>query len=83
MRVIQHLELRWNEKALPPDHLGAACDILACAITREESLLIRELCKRYLEPWCAVASQRLVRKDDEIAILPEALSADLRMAHTV
>ena len=53
MRVIQHLELRRNERALPPDHLAAACDLLACAITREETVLIHELCKRYLEPWCA------------------------------
>ena len=83
MRVIQHLELRWNEKTLPPDHLGAACDILACAITREENLLIRELCKRYLEPWCPVASHRLAGKDDKITYLPEAFLADLRMAQTV
>ena len=26
MRVIQHLELRWNEQTLPPDHLGVACE---------------------------------------------------------
>ncbi|MCP5039669.1 MAG: hypothetical protein GY944_01490 [bacterium] len=80
MRVIQHLGLRWNQKALPPDHLGAACDVLACAITREESVLIRELRRRYLEPWCAVASERLAGKNDAIARLPEAFAADLRAA---
>jgi len=78
MRVIQHLELRWNEQALPPDHLGAACDVLVCAIAREEDVLIRELWKRYLEPWCVVASERLVGQGDAITRLPEAFSADLR-----
>ena len=78
MRVIQHLELRWNEQALPPDHLGAACDVLVCAITREESVLIHELRKRYLEPWCAVASERLAGKSNAIVRLPEAFAADLR-----
>jgi hypothetical protein len=78
MRVIQHLELRWNEQALPPDHLGAACDVLVCAITRDESVLIRELRKRYLDPWCAVASERLAGNQSAIVRLPEAFSADLR-----
>lgn len=78
MRVIQHLELRWNDQTLPPDHLGAACDVLVCAIAREEHLLIRELRKRYLEPWCAVASERLAGKNALIAHLSEAFAADLR-----
>jgi hypothetical protein len=80
MRVIQHLGLRWNEQALPPDHLGAACDVLACATLREESILIRELRKRYLEPWCAVANERLAGRDDAIARLPEVFAADLQDA---
>ena len=77
MRVIQHLELRWNDQALPPDHLGAACDVLAAAIVAEESLLIRELRKRYLEPWCAAASERFAGENDVIARLPEAFASDL------
>ncbi len=80
MRVIQHLELRWNEQTLPPDHLGVACDVLACAITREESVLIRELRKRYLEPWCAIASERLAGMDETIAHLPQAFAVDLQRA---
>lgn len=80
MRVIHHLELRWNDHALPPDHLGAACDVLVCAILREERVLIRELRKRYLEPWCTVASGRLVGKDDAIARIPELFAADLARA---
>jgi hypothetical protein len=82
MRVIQHLELRRNERALAPDHLAAACDLLACAITREETVLIHELCKRYLEPWCALATQRLAGKEDAIAHLPQAFAADLGAART-
>ncbi|MCP4005797.1 MAG: hypothetical protein GY725_16525 [bacterium] len=78
MRVIHHLELRWNEKALPPDHLGAACDVLACAIERGEDVLVRELRERYLEPWCAIASERLIGKDPSIAGLPEVFASYLR-----
>jgi hypothetical protein len=78
MRIIQHLALRWNEQALPPDHLGAACDVLVCAITRAESVLIHELRKRYLDPWCAAASERLAGKNNAIKCLPEAFAADLR-----
>jgi hypothetical protein len=78
MRIIQHLALRWNEQALPPDHLGAACDLLVCAIAREESVLIRELRKRYLEPWCALAGERLTGMNAVIARLPEAFAVDLR-----
>jgi hypothetical protein len=77
MRVIQHLELRWNDQALPPDHLGAACDVLTTAIVAEETLLIRELRKRYLDPWCVAASERLAGQNEAIAKLPEAFAADL------
>jgi hypothetical protein len=41
-------------------------------------VLIHELCKRYLEPWCGVASERLAGKHNAIERLPEAFSADLR-----
>jgi hypothetical protein len=82
MRVINHLGLRWNGKSLPPDHLGAACDVLAYAILREESVLIGELRKRYLEPWCAVASDRLASKDLAIASLPGVFAADLARVPT-
>jgi hypothetical protein len=77
MRVIGHLGLRWSERALPPDHIGAACDVLACAIEREEGVLIRELRKRYLDPWCAVACERLAQGDGVIARLPEVFADDL------
>jgi hypothetical protein len=77
MRVINHLGLRWKGKSLPPDHLGAVCDVLIYAILREESVLISELRKRYLEPWCAVASESLAGKDHAIASLPGMFAADL------
>ena len=82
MRVIAHLELSWNERVLPPDHLAAACDVLACAIERDEDILIRELCKRYLEPWCKLACDRLAGKDERVACLPEALRRDLALIQT-
>jgi hypothetical protein len=77
MRVVHHLELRWNEQTLPPDHLAAACDLMVCAIEREEDVLIQELCKRYLDPWCTVATQRLVGTDEAVAHLPARFAADL------
>jgi hypothetical protein len=77
MRVIGHLGLTWSESSLPPDHLGAACDVLACAIEREETVLIRELRGRYLEPWCAVARERLSGREDGLVRLPESFSAEL------
>jgi hypothetical protein len=77
MRVIQHLELRWNEQTLPPDHLAVACDVMVCAIERDEGVLIRELCKRYLEPWCAAASHQLTGKDEAVACLPSLFAGDL------
>jgi len=80
MRVIGHLDLVWNAHALPPDHLGAACDVMAASIVREEHVLIRELRERYLEPWCAAASGRLAGRGDVIAGLPRAFAADLAAA---
>ncbi|MBW2244018.1 MAG: hypothetical protein JRH01_18715 [Deltaproteobacteria bacterium] len=77
MRVIQHLELRWKEQTLPPDHLGVACDVVARAIEHEEHVLIRELRARYLDPWCEIARERLAGRDDDLARLPERFSADL------
>ena len=77
MRVVQHLDLRWKEQTLPPDHLGIACDVIARAIERGESVLIHELRKRYLDPWCAIARERLAGREDDLARLPEVFSADL------
>jgi hypothetical protein len=77
MRVINHLGLRWKGKVLPPDHLAAACDVLACATVRGEDVLLRELCKRYVEPWCVFASEALAGSDPAIARLPEIFASDL------
>lgn len=42
-------------------------------------MLIRELVKRYLEPWCEVASERLAasNRDDAVARLPGLFAAEL------
>lgn len=80
MRVIAYLGLRFGERMLPPDHLGGACEAIAFAIEREERVLIRELVRRYVEPWCGVASERLAasRRDDVVARLPGLFAAQLR-----
>lgn len=80
MRVIAHLGLRFGERTLPPDHLGAACEALAFAIEREETVLTQELVKRYLGPWCCVATERLARQTRlaPVAALPGRFAARLR-----
>lgn len=78
MRVIAHLQLVWSEQRLQPDHLGAACEVLACAVQREDDVLVRELCARYLLPWCSLARERLEAAGSPLAVLPERFEADLR-----
>lgn len=79
MRVIAHLGLHFGDRTLPPDHLGAACEVLACAIEREETVLVHELRKRYLDPWCATAIARLSGRDHDLARLPACFAEDLSL----
>jgi hypothetical protein len=78
MRVAAHLGLRWDDVHLPPDQLGAACELYACAVEREEAVLIEELRRRYLLPWCSFARTRLTDAASRLAFLPERFEADLR-----
>lgn len=80
MRVYNHLGLRLGARALPPDHLAPACEALAFAIEREDTVLVRELVRRYLEPWCEVATGRLAaaKRCDAVVQLPGRLAAELR-----
>jgi len=78
MRAAAHLGLRFGERTLPPDHLGVATEVLACALQAEEPVLVRELCARYLRPWCEVARARLATA--ALAALPERFEAELRAA---
>lgn len=77
MRVFAHLGLTWGERALPPDHIGAVCEALACAIERNDAVLVQEIRKRYLEPWCAVARTRLGEHSAALRGIPDAFAADL------
>ena len=77
LRVINYLELSWDDVHLPPDQLGAACEIYACAIEREEPMLIEELRSRYLLPWCEVACQSLVQSGSPLSPLVENFREDL------
>ncbi len=78
LRVISHLELSWDEKYLPPDQLGAACEIYACAIDRGEPVLIEELRSRYLLPWCAVARESLAASGSALLPLVQKFEQDLQ-----
>ena len=77
MRAMSYLELRFDELHLPPDQLGAACEVYACAIESEEPVLIEELRRRYLLPWCRFARVRLAQEESPLALLPERFEADL------
>ncbi len=55
LRVMDHLGLEWQDARLPPDQLGVACEVFACAIDAGEAVLRRELTARYLLPWCTAA----------------------------
>lgn len=78
LRVARHLGLQWNAVHLPPDQLGAACELYACAVEREDAVLVDELRRRYLLPWCAFARARLDAAASDLAFLPERFEADLR-----
>jgi len=78
MRAMSYLELRFDTFHLPPDQLGAACEVYACAIESEEPVLIEELRQRYLLPWCRFARQRLALEGSPLGFLPEQFEADLR-----
>ena len=77
MRVAGLLALEWNDVTLPPDQLGAACEIYAVAVEREEPVLIEELRRRYLLPWCEFAKARLAQDGSDLGFLPERFEADL------
>lgn len=77
LRVISHLGLTWDAVNLPPDQLGAACEIYACAIEREEPVLIQELRERYLLPWCRFALQELTEINSPLSALAESFAEDL------
>ncbi len=78
LRVINHLGLGWNDVHLPPDQLGAACEVYACVIERSEPVLIDELRDRYLQPWCDVAEQMLTESHSKLLPLVQSFSQDLK-----
>ena len=78
MRVISYLELEWDEVHLPPDQLGVACEVYACALRSREQVLIEALRERYLLPWCAYAREELALQGSRLAFLPERFEVDLR-----
>jgi len=84
MRVTRHLGLRFDGVHLPPDQLGVACEVFACAVEREESVLIEELRRRYLLPWCDLAKKALDGGSSRLTFLPARFEADLLAlrAHT-
>jgi TorA maturation chaperone TorD len=77
-RVITWLDLRWNDRYLPPDQLGVACELCACAMDREESALVGMLAQRYLVPWCDSARQLLAQGEPPLRQVVLAFSRDMQ-----
>ena len=77
IRVLSHFELEWKDMHMPPDQLGIACEIYACAIEKEEPFLITELRKKYLSPWCAYASHMLADENPALKEVVEKFAEDL------
>lgn len=75
MRIAQHLDMRREGPSLPPDHLALACEVLAHAINRQESLLVDGIADRYLLPWTAAALDAC--EDDTLRILLERFAQDV------
>lgn len=77
LRVISHLGLQWDDMHLPPDQLGVCCDIYACAIEREETVLVNELLNRYLLPWCEFGADMLQSENHPMAFMVERFKESL------
>ena len=76
-RVASFLQLRWRERILPPDHLAAACELLAAALENGDERLATELRRRYLQPWCAMARERLAADGSPLLLMADAFAQDL------
>ncbi len=83
MRVLHFLGLRWQDKALPPDHLAPSCEALAAAIDREDDVLVAELCRRYLLPWCERARAGLESGSGAMGDLAARFESDLRALRAI
>jgi hypothetical protein len=77
MRVIAWLDLKFGDIRLPPDHLAVACEVLAVAQQRDEEVIVAELLRRYIAPWCTIAAQKLTASGSALAAIPERFAADL------
>jgi len=77
-RVAGFLQLRWRDRVLPPDHVAAACELLAAALENGDDRLADELRRRYLQPWCAVARERLAADASPLLPLADAFAEDLQ-----
>lgn len=63
MRLMSWLGLDLSEARLPPDHLAIACEAIAVAVDKDESVIVSEVLERYLFPWCELALTSLGTKE--------------------
>lgn len=76
MRAASYLGLESGEQRLPPDHLAPACEVLALAIEREESVLVDGLRERYFFPWSEQAAAGLAGQPELLSLL-QRFTADI------
>lgn len=67
LRAMSHLRVKAGAKMLPPDHLAVACEIVACALSADEPVIVAEIRDRYLLPWCTAAEARLAEDDKRLS----------------
>jgi hypothetical protein len=67
LRTMSHLGVKAGDHMLPPDHVAIVCEVLASAIVADEPVIVSEICRRYLAPWCDAAILRLKETDTGLA----------------
>jgi hypothetical protein len=79
LRAIHHLQLEWSDRVISPDHVAAACEVLAAAVENDDRVLVRELFARYVDPWCAEATKRLADHPSPARDLLDSFVTDLAL----
>ena len=66
LRAMSHLDTTFGEHVLPPDHLAIVCEVVACAIAKDEMVIADTIRDRYMRPWCEYAMSQLA--DDDLTL---------------
>lgn len=67
LRAMSHLGIKAGDHMLAPDHLAIVCEVLAAALAADETVIVSEICRRYLVPWCDSTHVRLKGTDQRLS----------------